>query len=154
MSDKSLEAQLRELARHHHGHSLALYDALVALADQVGELEEAVVDTAGLRVLDALRIEALEGALREIEEMDDAGWCLGAARHVARVARNPGDTDAPPATQGIGTDDDPGREVRSYYTKAGELIGNDDPYNAPTLDQIEKPTTKRAPKARGKKGKR
>ncbi len=55
---------------------------------------------------------------------------------------------------GMGTDDDPGRVVRSYYTKAGELIGNDDPYNAPTLDQIEKPTTKRAPKkARRKKGK-
>ena len=57
--------------------------------------------------------------------------------------------------QGMGTDDDPGREVRSYYTKAGELIGNDDPYNAPTLDQIEKVTTKkRAPKARRKKAKR
>ncbi|KKN01836.1 hypothetical protein LCGC14_1123720 [marine sediment metagenome] len=41
--------------------------------------------------------------------------------------------------QGMGTDDDPGREVRSYYTKAGELIGNDDPYNAPTLDQINGP---------------
>ncbi len=43
--------------------------------------------------------------------------------------------------QGMGTDDDPGREVCSYYTKGGELIGNEDPYNAPTLDQIEKATT-------------
>ncbi len=57
--------------------------------------------------------------------------------------------------QGLGTPDDPGREVCSYYTKAGQLIGDHDPYNAPTLDQIDagaKATNKkRTTKARGKK---
>ncbi len=56
--------------------------------------------------------------------------------------------------QGLGTPDDPGRQVCSYYTKAGQLIGNHDPYNAPTLDQIDgamATNKKRTTKARGKK---
>lgn len=44
------------------------------------------------RIVDV--VETLEAALREIEGMDDPGWTIGAARHVARKALNREDIGA------------------------------------------------------------
>ena len=68
MSDKSLKDRLLDQVELAQINGIMNLPDLRALAVQVGELAESNVSAAGLRVLDAVRIEALEGALRALTQ--------------------------------------------------------------------------------------